>query len=163
MSDKTIEQRLQELQQEVAKLKSKSAIQIWGNSYITLTNNNATKYNAFIEKIKIGEGLSLEAGDVKIGKGVNRIKVSGQCNINKVDTEGRKDIMIAKNDTEERAVFSYWYCDVFPNSKERTFSFPVTLVDVAEGDRISLYVKGASGDAFGANGNGQISILVEEA
>ncbi len=69
--------------------------------------------------------------------------------------------MIANNDIV-REVFTFKYYEPFSNAKERTVTIPTTLIDVKEGDTISLCVRGTAGDVVGGNGNGQISILVEE-
>ncbi len=61
MSRKPTEERIQNVE-------NKNAIQILGNTYITLTDNNSTKYTSFIEKTKVGEELKLEDGEIKIRK-----------------------------------------------------------------------------------------------
>lgn len=152
---------IQKLQQRVEELESKSVITLLGINYMTLKSYDYEKYTHLSEILKIGDKLSYlnEEKAIKIGKGVNHVRIYGQCMICVSQVASLKNVAFFKNN--ERVSSTGGHFEAFTNDKERMFTLGERIISVKENDLIYLFIRGYAGDKFGANGNGQLFVTVE--
>ena len=106
----------------------------------------------------IGTKLSVSSNQVKIGSGVNHIKVSATLGYNYASA-GMRYLRITKNfDTSSIDTTSIALQQTYENSTNHVGTIAITdvVVPVSEGDLIAMYVYGLSGDSARYTNSGMI-------
>jgi len=109
-------------------------------------NADVTKSTTGYEKIvlnssnKVGNRLSVSGGNIVIGQGVSKVKISAKVSFTTV-TAGLKWLTIYRNNSISIA-------NPMNLSARGMITSSDTLIDVAEGDTISLQINGTSGDVI---------------
>lgn len=93
----------------------------------------------------VGDGFTVENGSIKIGAGINKVLLQGNIYYKPAGNNG-KTIIIYKNSTPV-AIGYVNHQDIF----DVTVSVPAKLIDVQEGDTISLYAEGSKNDVIYAS------------
>lgn len=114
------------------------------------THLNLSLYNSE------GEGLTYENGYVKIGKGINKVKVNAQALFTTGD-EGAKHIHLDKNDIT--IAWNYGPCIEVGQNVSAVIT-PV-VVDVKEGDLLDLKYYATNKDKVGGHGTNYTFLTVE--
>ena len=123
--------------------------QSFGNAYTKLNLSAGTT---------IGTKLSVSSNQVKIGSGVNHIKVSGTFGYNYASA-GMRYLRITKNfNTSSIDTTTIALQQKYENNTNHVGTIAITdvVVPVSEGDLIGMYVYGLSGDSARYTSNGMI-------
>lgn len=113
------------------------------NTNHTIATTNTEEQVNLDTSVSIGSKLTLSNSEIVIGSGVRAVLVSANINYQTI-TAGVKYVIIKQNGTT-----------VYQNTSQisaRT-SLPITpsLVEVQEGDKITLYLNGTQGDVIRRN------------
>ena len=122
-------------------------VRILENNIVTAYRDaDTTKSTTGYEKIvlngsnRVGNRLSISGGNIVIGAGISKVKVSAKVSFTSV-TAGVKWLTVYRNN-------SVVIANPMNLSARGMITSSDTLIDVAEGDTISLQVNGTSGDVI---------------
>lgn len=143
------------------KMQEKDIITTNIKNNMTITSTDYTKI-PFKEIYKIGSKLSItEDGEILIGAGINYIKVT--ANVLYVSLKsGIKNIKVFKNNLQKSTVYKN-FGGTSAAAITDTLAIPCNIIQVAEGDLISLRVKGDINDLVGGQGDEAATFLTIEA
>lgn len=133
----------EELTEKSQKTAINNAVTACINSDYKLTeSNNDIKLNVSLNSV-IGDGLSIEDGSIKIGANISKVLVCGSLYFKPAGYTYGKTIAIYHNSTPVAAGY------IHPtNNYIISVNTPAKLIDVNEGDTISLYADGDENDVI---------------
>ncbi len=122
----------------------------------TKTNINAEKFTInFDTCVQVGKKLSLENGKVKIGKNVKKVLVSGNAFIDTPKAENYLWLFIMKNS-------SYVASNLTAGGMiYKSSSIAPRLIEVKEGDLISMLIDTTAGLPYSIRGGYPINMTVQ--
>lgn len=98
--------------------------------------------------IKIGNGLTIVGGNIKVGAGINKVLISAKANYNVLSTSaGLRYLVVRLNGNEIMSARRY----VYANSTGVDMTLTPQLVEVGEDDTITLTIQGFVGDTLRAS------------
>lgn len=134
-----------ELTEKSQKTVIDNAITACNSSDIVLSaSNTEQKVNVSVNSI-VGDGFTIENGSIKVGARINKVLLQGNIYYKPAGNNG-KTIIVYKNSTP----VAIGYVN-HQNTYDVTVSVPARLVDVKEGDAISLYAEGSKNDIIYAS------------
>ena len=106
------------------------------------TNTVANTYTKIplVEECKIGAGLSISDGDIKVGAGVKAVKVSANVVFAVKGAGGNKYIRIKKGTSD---TYVAWAAGTGTTGKFQLLTIPSKVINVTEGDVLALYYHSA--------------------
>ena len=112
-------------------------------AHVEITETNVgQKITSFVELIKVGDKFSVENGVIKIGKGVSKIKLAYNAVAQATASTTRTFTYVMLNDTP-KSQESYYFSDKIYQVGN---AIPSMLLDVKEGDEITLMMYGYKGN-----------------
>lgn len=115
-----------------------------GSDVVLSASSTEQKVNVSVNSI-VGDGFTIENGSIKIGAGINQVIVQGNIYYKPAGPNG-KTIIIYKNSIP----VAIGYVN-HQNTLDVTVCVPAKLIDVNEGDVISLYAEGSKNDVVFAS------------
>lgn len=122
---------------------------------VITANLEATTYNAPIggtwtnipltNLVLVGDSFALIDNQVRIGAGVSKVMVSAQICVGSANAAGNKYFAIRKNAAQDKARTQMRLHEAYT---PETMCIPPLLIDVAEGDLLTLDYSGTQGDAI---------------
>ena len=114
-----------------------------GSEFSCTTLDAYTAVTGFVQANKIGDKLSFSNNSIVIGAGVSKIKVTAKAGWYATNTSTKYLRLLKNNST------LVWSTINVPNSSFLSDSIPENLVDVVQGDTISMsYYTAVAGDSL---------------
>lgn len=116
----------------------------------------------------LGTRLTANNGNIKVGKGVSKLLVSAQMTYIAESAAGLRYLRIVKNNSVTNDNTLAWAMATVPAGARHPIYIPPTLIDVQEGDVISLYYYTPKSDdtilgtAFSSSTTGTLTFITAE-
>lgn len=116
----------------------------------------------------LGTRLTANNGNIKVGKGVSKLLVSAQMTYIAESAAGLRYLRIVKNNSVTNDNSVAWAMATVPAGARHPIYIPPTLIDVQEGDVISLYYYTPKSDdtilgtAFSSSTTGTLTFITAE-